>query len=136
MALKNRSPSAEGAAPPPTAPATGGAAAPAAEEEAGGASRTIKVTPEQTVQLRRIFAKFDADGDGVLNFQEANALQMQTEEDDEGYDYDTFTWICHMFDVEPVPGLAFNDIVRLYLDESLPFEADLGADFVKLFPDG
>ena len=143
VALKNRSPCAEGAAPAPPAPPGSSAAAaaatvpgtvPAVEEEGG--TRTIKVTPEQSVQLRRIFAKFDADGDGVLNFQEANALQMQTEEDDEGYDYDTFTWICHMFDVEPVPGLALNDIVRLYLDESLPFEADLAADFAKLFPDG
>ena len=138
VALKNRS--------PPSAPAAASASVsaaalaapplPAVESGSGDGVVTISVTPTQRTQLRRIFAMFDADGDGVLNFAEANALQMATEEDDEGYDYETFTWICHMFDREPIPGLSFEDIVRLFLDESLPFEADLIADFAKLFPDG
>jgi len=75
---------------------------------------------------------FDRDHDEVLNYKELNNLQIATS----GSPIETaaqFAFICQLLDQNPMRGINFAGLARVYLDSALPFDADLDTDHKKLF---
>eukprot|EP01052_Picozoa_sp_SAG31_P005097 SAG31_NODE_219_length_19926_cov_4.297297_10_plen_588_part_00 len=80
-------------------------------------------------KLAKIFEKFDADGDGLLNKEEASAYSVAKE--GEGLDADTWTQICEVLEVDPSVGMALAEFQKMY--ELTAGEGnDVSVDYLKL----
>lgn len=94
----------------------------------------IRVSPEARKKLEAIFEHFDRDHDERLNWTELNNLQVATNANGKGFETNAqYAFVCKLLDMAPLKGINFAALARVYLDEALPFDADLDADYEKLF---
>lgn len=88
-----------------------------------------------------IFAKFDADSDGILNIDEFNALQQATEGSDAVYNADQLKDLLLTVNGDlksPELGMPFAEYRRLYVSRRLKntYNTDVNRDHVKIFGPG
>lgn len=79
------------------------------EVDTAGDADTEDLTDDE--KLGKIFEKFDADGDSLLNKEEASAYSVAKE--GEGLDDDTWAQICEVLEVDPAVGAALPPLFLL-----------------------
>mmetsp|Transcript_118574 Transcript_118574/g.377977 ORF Transcript_118574/g.377977 Transcript_118574/m.377977 type:complete len:291 (-) Transcript_118574:193-1065(-) len=85
-----------------------------------------------------IFQKFDSDGDGILNLEEFNSLQVSTEGEDAVYNADQLKSLLVAVNPDigkPELGMPFSDYRRLYAEGRLrqAYSTDARRDHAKIF---
>mmetsp|Transcript_53467 Transcript_53467/g.153419 ORF Transcript_53467/g.153419 Transcript_53467/m.153419 type:complete len:291 (-) Transcript_53467:212-1084(-) len=85
-----------------------------------------------------IFQKFDSDGDGILNLEEFNSLQVLTEGEDAVYNADQLKSLLVAVNPDigkPELGMPFSDYRRLYAEGRLrqAYSTDARRDHAKIF---
>ena len=106
---------------------------PATAAEAEAPVKQIRISAPDRRKLEQIFEFFDKDHDEHLNSTELNNLQIATE----GHGFENqaqYAFICKLLEMNPMKGINFAALARTYFDDRLPFESNLDADYVKLFP--
>lgn len=91
--------------------------------------------------MLEIFAKFDADSDGILNLDEFNALQKATEGNEAVYNADQLKDLLLTVNGDlksPELGMPFSEYRRLYVSRKLKstYNTDVNRDHVKIFGPG
>ena len=80
-------------------------------------------------RVRCLFEKFDADGDGFLNFSELGALQKAT--DGTTMSEQNYVMACKALSCDPRQGVPLPALKLTYMAEG----ANLEKDYYKVFPD-
>ena len=111
-----------------SAPAAGDGAADEPAPEAGAEDDAEDLSDAE--KLGKIFEKFDADGDKLLNKEEASAYSVA--KDGEGLDDDTWTQICQVLEVDPTVGMALAEFQKMYELTAGDGNDDISVDYLKI----
>mmetsp|Transcript_118575 Transcript_118575/g.377982 ORF Transcript_118575/g.377982 Transcript_118575/m.377982 type:complete len:299 (-) Transcript_118575:193-1089(-) len=105
-----------------------------------GAPELCRQAPSKIEEqmIFEIFQKFDSDGDGILNLEEFNSLQVSTEGEDAVYNADQLKSLLVAVNPDigkPELGMPFSDYRRLYAEGRLrqAYSTDARRDHAKIF---